>query len=526
VTLRDLDLVVHNGVLLTQDSQRLDADALAVREARIVAVGRASDLLPLAGRGTRRVDLAGRTLVPGFIDAHAHIWKIGHLLTTLADLRGVESMPALQARLREADRRLPPDAWLLGRGYNEARLHERRSPLRADLDAAVDRRPVVITRTCGHIVACNSLALRASGIGRDTDSPAGGEIDRDERGEPTGVLRETALGLVTRRIPQPTHDDYAAMVGAALRHQLSLGITSTTDAGVAPALVETYRALDADGRLPSRVNVMPLQHVDGVDLVPLPEQFESPRLRLDTVKFFADGGLSGATAAISVPYRHADTRGVLRLSEAELTELAGAAFRTGWNVATHAIGDEAIDRVLHVYEALADGRGRLRIEHFGLPDASQLARAARLGVIVVPQTVFIYALGRNFRWYLPDVLLERAYPVRAMLDAGLAVALSSDAPVVEDDNPLLGMQAAVLRRDDEGQLVARDQSISPAEALYGYTMGAARASGDEANRGSLSAGKWADFAVLSASPLEVPPDELTTVRVDQTWVGGELMFEG
>jgi predicted amidohydrolase YtcJ len=519
------DLVVHNCVLLTQDVQHPTASALAVRAGRIVAVGSADDVLASAGPGTRRVDLCGRTVLPGFIDAHAHVWKIGQLLTTVADLRGVESLPVLQQRLGEASARLPPTAWLLGRGYNEARLAERRGPVRSDLDAAVSDRPVVITRTCGHIVACNSAALCLAGVGRDTAVPPGGEIDRDETGEPTGVLRETAMGLVTRHVPPPTRDDYRAMLRAALGHQLTLGITSTTDAGVAPALADAYRTLDAEGGLPSRVNVMPLQLMDGVGPVSLPDRFESDRLRIDTVKFFADGGLSGATAAISLPYRHSNTRGVLRLNGSELAALAGEAHANGWSIATHAIGDVAIEQVLSVYEALPETASRLRIEHFGLPDGSQVARAARRGVIAVPQTVFIPELGRNFRLYLPDALLARAYPVRAMLDAGLVVGLSSDAPVVQDDNPLFGIQAAVLRRDDAGEPIASREAISMAEALYAYTMGGARASGDEANRGSLTVGKWADFAVLGANPLEIPPEALTTIRVEQTWLGGERVFE-
>ena len=198
---------------------------------------------------------------------------------------------------------------------------------------------------------------------------------------------------------------------------------------------------------------MPLRRVDGVpDPVPLPEQCASPMLRVDTVKFLADGGLSGATAALSIPYRHVDQRGVLRFEESELRSLCRESHDAGWRIAIHAIGDVTIDQVLNIYESLGDHpRGyRHRIEHFGLPDATQLARASRLGVIAAPQTIFIHSLGRNFRNYLPDAFLPRTYPIRAMLDAGVCVALSSDAPVVEDDNPFLGMMAAVTRLDNEG----------------------------------------------------------------------------
>jgi predicted amidohydrolase YtcJ len=249
-------------------------------------------------------------------------------------------------------------------------------------------------------------------------------------------------------------------------------------------------------------------------------------LRVDTAKFLADGGLSGATAALSVNYRHAPHKGVLRFERGELAALCQETHDAGWRIATHAIGDVAIDQMLDIYESLGPHpRGFAhRIEHFGLPDANQLARASRLRVIAAPQTIFIHSLGRNFRRYLPDAFLARTYPIRAMLDAGVRVALSSDAPVVDDDNPLVGMTAAVTRRDDEGEAIAPEQAIT-AEALHAYTMGGAVASGDEANRGSIEAGKWADLAVLSRNPLISPPEALREVTVDMTLVAGRVEYE-
>jgi hypothetical protein len=517
--------IFRNGLLWTGIDGPRDATALAVAGRHITAVGADDDVLALRGPDTDVVDLAGQTLIPGFVDAHAHIWKIGHLLTTLLDVRGAASLGDVTARLRAHAGRFPPGTWLQGRGYNEARFSDGPAPTRADLDAAVSDRPVVLMRTCAHIVVCNSRALEEAGIGRDTAAPAGGEIDRGLDGEPTGVLRETAMGLVLRRIPRPTQDEYAAMITAALRHQLSLGITSTTDAGVAPELLDAYRRIDGEGRLPARVNVMALRLVDGVGPVPLPaRRHHSDRLRIDTVKFFADGGLSGATAALSVPYRHADTRGVLRFQDDELLAFAREAHDAGWRIATHAIGDTAIDQVLRVYEACGRGPLRHRIEHFGLPTADHLARAARAGVIAAPQTVFVHALGRNFRQYLPDALLARAYPVRAMLDAGVTVALSSDAPVVEDDSPLRGMQAALLRRDADGEAIAPAEAITIDEALDAYTRGGAVASGDDGDRGRLHPGMLADLAVVSGDLRTTPAESLTSLRVTQTWIGGQQVY--
>ena len=520
-------LLLYNGRVLTQASSK-PASAVFVRDGRVAAVGESADLLRSADANASRIDLSGRTVVPGFNDAHAHIWKIGHLLTSMLDLRRVTSLAALVDAVQRFGDRMSPNAWLLGRGYNEAALSEHRAPTRHDLDRASPQRPVVLTRTCGHIYAANSAALRLANIDAATPAPVGGVIERDAKGEPTGLLHETAMGLINKVMPPPTADDYEAMIVAALRHQLSLGITSSSDCGVSPQLLSVYRAVDAKGGLPARVNVMPLRRVDGVAApVPLPEQFVSDNLRIDTVKFLADGGLSGATAALSVNYRHTPHKGVLRFDRDELQGLCRETHEAGWRIATHAIGDVAIDQMLDIYESLGrHPRGFThRIEHFGLPDATQLSRAAKLGVIAAPQTIFIHSLGRNFRNYLPDAFLPRTYPIRAMLDAGVRVALSSDAPVVEDDNPLTGMMAAITRRDREGELIAPEQAITAPEALRGYTVGGAVASGDEQNRGTIEVGRWADLAVLSGDPLGQEPEALPEIHVDLTLLGGRVVYQ-
>jgi predicted amidohydrolase YtcJ len=417
---------------------------------------------------------------------------------------------------------------VVGRGYNEAEMKEGRSPTRRDLDAALPDRPVYITRTCGHIGVANSRAFAIAGVDASTPAPAGGAIVRGEHGELAGPLHETAMGLVADRIPTPSADEYEAMIAAAARHQLALGITSVTDAGVTPDILAVYRSMDTRGRLPWRVNTMALRRpLGGTRTLPLPEPHVSDHLRVDSIKLLADGGLSGATAALSMPYRDREDRGLLRLEAAEIHELTREAHERGLRIGVHAIGDAAIAVVLDVFERLASARpgARHRIEHFGLPDREQMTRAARLGLVAVPQTIFVECLGTNFRRHLPETLLARAYPVRGMLDAGIDVALSSDAPVVADDDPLAGIRAAVRRRDTQGYEIAGDQAITAEEALRAYTMGGALASGDEANRGSLEVGKWADLAVLDGNPLSVEPEALTEIGVEMTMVGGEVVYE-
>lgn len=522
----------YNGTIHTLDPHNPDADAVLVGDdGRIAAVGRLDEIsIP---SGARRVDLAGRTLIPGFNDAHVHVWKLGLLLTTQVDARraAAPDIETIITRFHERAVNLPRDTWITGRGYNEADLPERRHLNRADLDAASAEHPIALTRTCGHMIVANSRALELAGITRDTANPPGGVIVRDAHGEPTGLLQETAMGLLTRAIPPVSDDDMANAIRAAQAHQLALGITAATDPLLQPEHLRVYHALDAAGGLRVRVNGLPIRRPDGgTATYPLPERHLSDFLRIDSVKFFADGGLSGATAAIYGEYRVTGGHGVLRFDTEELYALMREAHDAGFRIGTHAIGDEALDQVISVYERLhADNPNGLRhrIEHLGLPTPEHLRRVAAINAFAVPQTVFLPALGSAFRRYLPDDYLARCYPVRAMLDAGLTVALSSDAPVVPDDNPLLGMKAAVDRCDPHGEPIALDQALTLPEALHAYTVGGASASGDRFRFGSLRVGKWADMAVLSGDPLAVAhPDALLDLHVEMTLVGGKIAYEG
>ncbi|MCC6614290.1 MAG: amidohydrolase [Anaerolineae bacterium] len=525
-----------NGIIHSVDSAYPHPEAVLVGDdGRIAAVGARDDLVARAP-GAQRIDLGGQTLIPGFNDAHVHVWKLGLLLTVQIDARKAVApdIPTIVGKFRARATSAAPETWLVGRGYNEAELPERRHLTRQDLDAASAVHPIALTRTCGHMIVANSRALELAGITRETPDPPGGTIVRDAQGEPTGLLQETAQGLLTRVVPLDDDRVMADAIRAAMEHQLTLGITSATDPLLTPFHLRVYHQLEAAGDLRVRINGLPIRRPDGgTETLPLPERYVSDTLRIDCVKFFADGGLSGATAAISQPYKVTGQTGVLRFETEELTALMWEAHAAGFRIGTHAIGDVALDQVIGAYETLHQrmpvhperGLLRHRIEHLGLPSAQHLARCRAMRVIAVPQTVFLYALGKTFRTYLPDDYYARCYPVRAMIDAGLTVALSSDAPVVPDDSPLLGMKAALDRKDADGNPLAPEQAISPFEALHAYTMGGAIASGDADNRGSLSPGKWADMTVLSRDPLATPPDELPEIAVSQTWVGGQLRYQ-
>ena len=524
-------LLFYNGVIHAMDAAYPAPEAVLVGEqGRILAVGSLSEIEAPAPSAVERVDLGGRTLIPGFNDAHAHVSWLGEQLTQLVDARihVAPNIPAIVARFAERAASKPKGTWVTGAGYNEALLPEGRHLSRYDLDAACPDHPALITRTCGHIAVANSLALQLAGVTAETPDPPGGVIIRDKGGEPSGVLQETALTLVSHLIPETTEAELAEAIKAAMRHQLSLGITSATDPAATPFHVKVYRQLEAAGELAVRINLLPIRR-DGETIIPLPEKYMSDALRIDTVKFFADGGMTSATAAISVPYRETGTKGVMIYETEDLADLMWEAHANGFRIATHANGDVALEQVISIYELVHERQPRPdlrhRIEHLALPTPDHLERCRKLGVMAATQTVFLPAMGATFRRYMPEVFFPRAYGVRSMLDAGLTVALSTDAPVVPDDNPFIGLKAAIDRLDHKGEPLGPAQAITPAEALYAYTMAGAILSGDADNRGSITPGKWADLAVLSGDPLATPPERLLALRVEQTYVAGKLVYE-
>ncbi len=521
------ELIIFNGTIYTLDPALPQAEALAVGNGKILAVGALDEIETMTSPNTRRINLQGRTLIPGFNDAHIHLWKVGMLLTGMLDARPTvtPTIPAIIAAYRARAAQTPAGTWINGRGYHEGALPEHRHPTRADLDAASTNHPIQLIHTSAHVAVVNSRALELAGITRDTPNPMGGEIERDEHGEPTGILRDTAMNRIAAVLPAPTPAEFEAAILAGAKACLKLGITSITEPGVSPADLEVYRTLKNERRLPIRANVMALRYAADGSKVPLPERHESEWLRIDSVKLFADGGLSSETAALSVPYPNGK-RGLLRYSDEQMRALIWDIHRAGLRAAVHAIGDVAIGQVLDAVDYASGrlaARLRHRIEHFGLPSAEQMRRA-RYRLNVVPQAVFIQALGDSFLEYVPPDLAGQVYPLRAMLDAGLTVALSSDGPVVPDVNPLLGMQAAADRRTATGRALLPGQSVGVAETLPMYTLNGAIVAGEEMLKGTLSRGKLADFAVLSGDPLRAPIERLTDLKVEMTLINGQVVY--
>lgn len=535
------DRLFRNGMFVTFDSQCPTAQALAVRDGRIVALGaEAPDLDDLIGPHTEVVDLKGRPVFPGFHDAHCHILLFGLSLVEV-NARHATTIAEVVEAVAAHVRKTPPGKWVRGGGYNENKLAERRHPTRHDLDPVSPHNPVWLSHISGHMGVANSRALELAGITRDTPDPEGGHIVRDEYGEPTGLLQETAQELIKRVLPPYTLEETKAALAAAGRRMASEGITAAQDAWagwIAPEEFRAYQeavAAGADGRpplLPQRVWLM----VDVEQLRVKNDRFDfafglhtgfgSDRLRLGAIKIFNDGSLIGRTAAMTEPYLDPpNTKGFLVKSPETIQEQVRLAHAGGWQVAMHAIGDRAIEAALDAIEAVmgpAAARYRPRIEHCGVLRPDLIARIRRVGAIIVTQPRFIYELGDGFRAALGEERLRLTYPFASL--RGLPVAFSSDRPVVEGA-PLLGVQAAVTQRTASGAPYVPEEAITVEEALRWYTVGSAYTVFAEKELGTLAPGKWADFVVLAEDPRHVEAEAVGTIPVLMTVVGGQIIWQ-
>lgn len=534
------ELILSGGTVRSgHDGWRAHA-ALALGGGRVLALGSRAEAEALAGPGTRRVDLAGGCALPGLTDAHLHILSYGLTLTRL-DLSGVPSLARFCQLVVAAAAQRPVGSWILGRGWDQERLAEGRYPSRQDLDAVAPQHPVFLQRQCGHIAVANSLALRAAGITAATPDPPGGAIDRDEHGEPTGVLRETALALLDAAVPAPTDDELAAALRRGAAEALRLGLVAlhSYDAELVGSPERTAALLTAicgpDG-VPVRVSELipaawlAAAHAAGIRSgLPIDAAGWN---RWGPLKIFADGSLGGRTAALQAPYADDPTTAGIYIQErAELFALVAEAHRLGYQLGIHAIGDGALHRVLDAIAAaqVAAPRAgaRHRLIHCQITDPASWQRLAALGVVADIQPVFLRSDGH---WFAQRVGAERAatsYAWASLLRAGVAACGGSDCPV-EPLNPLYGIYCAVTRQDLDGTPAGGwnpDERLTVAQALDLFTGGAAYADHREAERGGLAPGMAADVTVLDGDPFTCEPAALRELRCLRTIVAGRTAYE-
>jgi predicted amidohydrolase YtcJ len=526
------DLVVRGASIHTVDDAQPRATAFAVTGGRFVVVGNDAAVAPHIGPATRVLNLTSRTVVPGFNDAHLHPRPLFPEDSPFAPVDAsparVQSIDDLVAALRRKAALTPPGQWVTGARYQETKLG--RHPTRADLDAATTEHPVSLSHSSGHQSVVNSLALRLAGITRDTPDPAGGHLVKDERGEPTGRLQESAQRLVSGvaagRTPRAPAAETIAGLRARFADYAARGITSIGIAGGSPESGdEIARAL---GENPS-LRVYQMLREDHADEAVRRMAAPSPAgVRYGGIKLFHGNSLSGQTCWVTEPYAgRPDYFGVPPArTQVQLDDLVLRLHRAGLQVCIHSNGDREIAMVLTAIERAQAAHprpdARHRIEHCSIVDATLIARIKAAGVVPVPHA-YLWEHGDKHEAY-GAARWEWMHAARAFLDAGIPVASHSDAPVAEAD-ALLRIQDLVTRRSAEGKVYGASQRISPTQALRIWTLGGAYATFEESQKGSITVGKFADFVVLGADPLAAPPDTIKDIAVELTVVGGRIVHD-
>jgi len=514
-------LVILNANLVTLNPKQPKAEAIAIQNGRIVAVGSNEEVRKYIGKPTRVIDAKNKTIVPGFVDCHVHMTGFGHFLHTL-NLRNVESIKEMQQKLREYVQKNPERSWSLGGRWDQDGFVEKRYPTRWDLDAAVADIPVFLIRVCGHLGVANSRALQLAGISKET-TVDGGKIDLDEAsGEPNGVLRENALELVWKAIPKPSPKELEEACISACKKAVEAGLTCVHWIVGSAEEIRIIQRLHFEGKLPLRVYLgISVDLLDQLVDLGLPTGFGNDMVKIGFVKVFADGSLGARTAALKEPYSDKPkTRGIILYTQRKLNRLVSKAHRAGLQLAVHAIGDRAIEAVLKAFENALKKHPRKnhrhRIEHCSVLNPMLIERMKRLGLIASVQPHFVVS---DF-WVVDRVGKDRArwvYTFKTLMKKGLIVTSGSDCPV-EPIDPLFGVWAAVTRKS------FAEESLTVKEALKTYTLNAAYASFDEERRGTIEAGKLADFTILSDDLFNVPPESIKDIRVEMVFVDGKMVY--
>ena len=520
------DLVLHNARVFTVDETQSRAEAFAVKGSRFVAVGRNDDIRPLSGTNTKVIDAEGMSVTPGFIDAHSHPSGAGvdELLHVNVDLRSVR---AIQAALRGRVEATPPGEWVVGFKYDDTKLEEGRPINRRDLDEIAPNHPVEVRHRGGHTGVYNSKAFQLAGITAQTPDPRGGRFYR-EAGELTGLVAEHARDPLRRLIPSASSREQR-QAGVKLISELmtAAGLTSVHQTSGGTNTLIAYQDTYGAGELRFRMYLFPSGDSGlfrGLKRAGVSTGFGDDRLRIGAVKYVADGSASERTMRMSTPFKHRpDDYGILTMSQEEIDDAVADADRHGFQVAIHANGDVTIDMVLIAYERVqqrSPGRDpRNRIEHCSLVNPDLLQRIKDLGVIPTPFYTYIHYHGNKWVDY-GEEKMRSMFAHRWFLDYEIPVAGASDYTPGPYE-PMMAIQSMVTRTDFQGREWGPNQRISVDEALRVCTINGAYASFEEGTKGSIEAGKLADFVVLAEDPHEVEPDRIKEIEVVRTFVGGE-----
>lgn len=518
------DLILSNGKVVSVDEEFSIHSTIVVSDGKVVELGDASLLNKYEAVTVR--DLDGKTLIPGFIDSHTHISGDPQRYINLSEISSIAEMQDL---IRAKAEELGAGEWITGYGWSEDELTEGRKPLRGDLDIAAPRNPVTLTRAGGHSAVVSTSALGLAEINNNTPDPEGGVIERDENGVANGIIRERQ-NIVGRLVPDSTYEELLASLEINLGNLLAKGITSITDASTAPDEYAMWEELYAkpDVKLPRSAVQFQWFDPEGISEVKERVGDGNEFLRIGPIKVFADGGFTGPAAFTKEPYlNQGDYRGYLNMPAEELVAHINEIHDAGWQMGVHAIGDAAIELVV---DTLADALTRnpredhrTYLNHFSMrPSDETMETMAEHGIHITQQPNFTYTLEGRYVANLDGWRLEHNNPLRSPMDHGIHVAISSDILPI---GPLVGIYAAVTRKGMSGRVFGADEAISIEEAIAGYTIKGAYLGFEEDIKGSLEPGKLADMVVLSDDILTIDPEEIMDIEIEQTYVGGELVYQ-
>jgi predicted amidohydrolase YtcJ len=532
------ELILTGGRIYTVDETRPVADAMAIAGGKVLFVGSQRGALAHRGASTRVIDLDGRTVIPGMIDAHVHLLNLGTALRNV-NLVGTRSYNEVVARVVERARTLPAGTWVIGRGWDQNDWGDTRFPTHDALSRAVPNHPVVLTRVDGHATLVNAAAMRAANLTAATRDPAGGKIERAASNEPTGVLVDRAMGIVNSRVPTPPRDEVRTSILLAIEETAKWGLTGVHDAGVTRGVIEVYEELAREGKYNLRNYVM-VSARDSAAAAALDYYLQrgpqnglhDNRLWIRSIKISADGALGSRGAALLEPYADSpDNTGLLLVPQAFIEDVAKRALTRGFQLNVHAIGDRGNRVVLDAYDAalraVPRSDHRFRVEHAQIINYADIPRFAELDVIpsmqAVHQTSDMYWAGTRVG---PGRLLG-AYAWRSLLNTGVVIPNGSDFPV-EAVNPLLSFHSSVSRQDENDWPAGGwypEQKMTRDEALKSMTIWPAYAAFQEDLLGSLTPGKLADFVILDRDIMRVAEQEILGTRVIATYLGGRPIYE-
>jgi predicted amidohydrolase YtcJ len=533
------DLILYNGQIYTLDTNNSLIQAAAVKDGRFLALGADVEINSLAGPNTQRLDLGGRTVIPGIFDSHAHMLEVGLKLAAIR-LDECQSPEEMMELVRAKANETPPGMWIVGMGWNEGNFPQGRLPTRHDIDPATDQHPVILQRFFNTDVV-NSYALRLAGIDRHTPDPEGGKIERGPGGEPNGLLRAGAKLLVRTLIPEPTLAELQAALRLGCQDMNQFGITSVLDPGLTPQEIRAYQSFYRHGGLTVRMNLMPSWHgfIDEESEEQLTYRaaelgifsgLGDEWLRIGGLKMAIDGGTTPHTAYMYEPFEgETAVINYNRLDTDDLHRFFRAAQEMCWDVGIHVCGDRAMDMAVAAFVEVATtvpwADARHNIIHAYFPSDRALAQMAEQHIAAVVQPTFIYWEGDLIFRDVGERRARNYKPVRKYLDHGVIVTASSDVPSTVSTNPYISLYALVTRKNRLGQYVAEDQAISREEALRLYTIAGTWLTREEHLKGTIEVGKLADLAVLDRDYFTVPEEEIKEIEVEMTIVGGEVVWE-